>query len=234
MSEPFEFEGDEVTDFTAQLPSASLEAPAAYPRGTLLNLSVQVRVKSVRLEEDRKGNLSRKHILALEDVSILDVLTPAQRKALIEAAEQAAEQQDNTISEEQHIEDVLPGQTTIDDFAVAAAESAETEPAQLHHELAESDTYSPFDREDPRNHLQPGDLENTTKFDYVPDGAEGKDGEADPDAPEWDGDDAIQFAHGKEPISDYEATDDDDEDHEHDWMDEEEDFAHGVRVEVEF
>lgn len=117
MSEPFEFEGDEVTDFTAQLPSASLEAPQAYPRGTILNLSVQVRVKSVRLDEDRKGGLVRKHILALEDVSILDVLTPEQRKALVDAAEQAAtaEELGRTISEEQHIEDVLPGQTTIDE-----------------------------------------------------------------------------------------------------------------------
>lgn len=127
MSEPFEFEGDEVTEFTAQLPSASLEAPAAYPRGTILTLNVQVRVKSVRLDEDRKGNLSRKHILAFEDVSIADVLTPEQRRALIAAAEQHAADlaAGGTITEEEHLEDVLPGQTTIEEqLAEAATESA--------------------------------------------------------------------------------------------------------------
>jgi hypothetical protein len=93
MSDAFSFEGDEVTNFTAQLPSAMLEAPEAYQRGTLLTLTVQVRVKSVRIEEDRKGNLSRKHILALEEVNVTDVLTPAQRQALIDAAAAAVEEE---------------------------------------------------------------------------------------------------------------------------------------------
>jgi hypothetical protein len=178
----FEFEGDEVTDFAVQLPSTTIEASDAYTRGTLMNLNVQVRVKSVRLEEDRKGNLVRKHILAIEDVSVMDVLTPAQRKALIEAAQRAAEEEvaeqgatssSNLIPEEEHIEDVLPGQTTIDE------------------QIADSDdAYSPFDREDPRNHVQPGDLSAT-----------------------------------------HPAGEDEDDDSEHDWMDEEEEFAHGVRVE---
>lgn len=173
MSEPFEFEGDEVTDFTAQLPSASLEAPQAYPRGTILNLNVQVRVKSVRLEEDRKGKLFRKHVLALEDVSILDVLTPAQRKALIEAAEQAATAQTDestTIAEEQHIEDVLPGGSSIEDQLA---------------DVAAGEVTGDHDAEEPRATTTPA------------------------------------------------AVDDDDP--EHAWMDEEEeDFAHGVRVEVGF
>lgn len=123
MTDPFEFEGDEVTDFKAQLPSATLEAPEAYPRGTLLTLTVQVRVKSVRIEEDRSGQLSRKHILSLEDVTVTDVLTPAQRKALIDAAAVAAEQVvasrepgSYTVPEEfEPQDDALPGQTTIED-----------------------------------------------------------------------------------------------------------------------
>jgi hypothetical protein len=86
MSEPFEFEGDEVTDFTAMIPSLSLEADQAYPRGTYLTLKVEVRVRSVRIEEDRKGNLSRKHVLAIEDVQILERLTPDQRRALLAQA----------------------------------------------------------------------------------------------------------------------------------------------------
>jgi hypothetical protein len=93
-SAAFTFEGDEVTDFTAQLPSAKLEAPEAYPRGTYLTLQVEVRVKSVRLEEDRHGNLTRHHVLALESCAITETLTPAQRRELIEAAEKAAQEVD--------------------------------------------------------------------------------------------------------------------------------------------
>lgn len=89
-SAAFEFEGDEVSNFTAQIPAVKLDADAAYPRGTYLTLRVVVRVKSVRLEEDRKGALARNHILALEECTITDTLTPAQRRALLEAAERAA------------------------------------------------------------------------------------------------------------------------------------------------
>lgn len=104
----FEFEGDEVTNFTAQLPSATLEAPEAYQRGTLLTLSVQVRVKSVRLEEGRNGELTRKHILALEECNVTDVLTPSERKALIEAA-LAAE-----------VEEAAPGEYTVTEVPESA------------------------------------------------------------------------------------------------------------------
>ena len=162
MSESFE---DEVPTYTAQLPSATLEAEQEYPRGTILNLNVQVRVIGFTENEDKKGNLIHKHNLALEEVSIIDFLTPAQRKALIEAAEREAEEQarllaGGTIPEEEHIEDVLPGQTTIeeqlaahheewasgrmshegeddeeDEWSRAVKESAESEPEQLHREL---------------------------------------------------------------------------------------------------
>jgi hypothetical protein len=156
MSEPFEFEGDEVTDFTAQLPSATLEAPAAYPRGTLLTLAVQVRVKSVRIDEDRKGGLSRKHMLALEECVVTDVLTPVQRKALIEAA------------------------------------------AAVDEELQEE--------------MLPPSADYTVPEEFEP------------------SDDVVVFAHGNEPVGDYEpiegktsVADDEDDDAEHSWMDEDED-----------
>ena len=84
-----EFEGDEVSAFAACLPATRLEAPEAYQRGTILTLQVEVRVRSVRLEEDRKGNLSRNHMLALENVSIIGSETPAERRAAAEAAHEA-------------------------------------------------------------------------------------------------------------------------------------------------
>jgi hypothetical protein len=89
--EVFQFEGDEVSNFTAQIPAVKLEAPEAYPRGTYMTLQLQVRVKSVRLEEDRKGDLVRNHVLALEECTITESLTPDQRRAIVEAAERAAQ-----------------------------------------------------------------------------------------------------------------------------------------------
>lgn len=89
----FEFEGDEISDFSAQIPSTKLEAPNAYPRGTILDLRLQVRVRSVRLDEGRSGALTRNHILAIEECNIVGVMTPAQRAALL-AELQAAEAAD--------------------------------------------------------------------------------------------------------------------------------------------
>jgi hypothetical protein len=151
MSESFTFEGDEVTNFTAQLPSATLEAPEAYQRGTLLTLSVQVRVKSVRLEEGRDGELTRKHVLALEECNVTDVLTPAERKALIEAA----------LATE--AEEADPGEYTVTEVPEAS--------------------------------------------------------------------DFVTFAHGEEPVSDYEAPASvDDDDPEHAWMDD--DDEPGVHADI--
>lgn len=124
----FSFEGEEVTDFSAQLPSAKLEAPEAYPRGTLLTLQVQVRVKSVRIDSDKHDNLVRNHILALEECNITEVLTPAVRAELIAKAEAAAEAQAAahfTVREEYTTTDALvepiPGQTTIEDVIAEQA-----------------------------------------------------------------------------------------------------------------
>lgn len=113
MTEPLNDADDLLPSYTAQLPSATLEAEQEYPRGTILNLNVQVRVIGFTENEDRKGNLIHKHNLALEEVSIIDFLTPAQRKALIAAAEAEAEAAaarlaaGARIPEESHIEDEL-------------------------------------------------------------------------------------------------------------------------------
>lgn len=88
---PFSFEGEEVIDFSATLPSAKLEAPEAYPRGTELTLQVRVRVRSVRIDSDKHDNLVRNHMLALDECTIIDVLTPQMRAALVAAAEAEAE-----------------------------------------------------------------------------------------------------------------------------------------------
>lgn len=107
-----EFEGDEVSDFTAQIPSMTLETDQAYPRGTYLTLQVEVRVRSIRIDEDRKGNLSRKHVLAIEDVKILERLTPEQRRAFLAQATAA-------------VEDGAPVELTFDDADADAFDDAD-------------------------------------------------------------------------------------------------------------
>jgi hypothetical protein len=72
----FEFEGDAVTDFLGVLPKIVVECPEAYPRGTLLSLNVEVRVRSVNLEETRKGDLVRKHVFAIEAITVKDKVDP--------------------------------------------------------------------------------------------------------------------------------------------------------------
>lgn len=123
----FEFEGDEISDFSAQIPSTKLEAPVAYPRGTILDLRLQVRVRSVRLDEGRGGALTRNHILAIEECSIVGVMTPAQRAALLaelqaaEAAEAEAEADEAPVIEEDIDAEVI-------DEDVEAAESLVVDP----------------------------------------------------------------------------------------------------------
>lgn len=73
-----EFEGALVTDMDARLPAIKVECPEAYKRGTILKLTMEVRVKSVRLEENRDGDLTRSHIFAVESVNVDEVYDPAE------------------------------------------------------------------------------------------------------------------------------------------------------------
>lgn len=198
----FEFEGDEVSDFVVQLPAATLDADEAYTRGTLMTLNVQVRVKSVRIEEDRKGNLIRKHILVMEEASIRDVLTPERRRELIALAEAEA-LREYTVQEEpeatdDQATDEIPGQLTVDEVLAEQA-----------GELA--DTYA-------RTHTAPeGDKWATGAFPV--------DTAAFTDAPTQE--ESIEEDVEVIPAA---ATATDDDDPEHAWMDEEDDGKSGVQV----
>lgn len=72
----FTFEGDFVHDLEGKLPAMTVEMPEAYTRGTVLRLNVEVRVKSVRLEENRKGDLVRQHVFALESINLAAAFKP--------------------------------------------------------------------------------------------------------------------------------------------------------------
>lgn len=73
-----EFEGALITAHEGRLPSIKVECPEAYKRGTILKLTMEVRVKSVRLEENRDGDLTRSHVFAVESVNVDEVYDPAE------------------------------------------------------------------------------------------------------------------------------------------------------------
>lgn len=72
----FAFEGDLIHDLEGKLPAMTVEMPEAYNRGTVLRLQVEVRVKSVRHEENRKGDLVRQHVFALESINLVSSYKP--------------------------------------------------------------------------------------------------------------------------------------------------------------
>lgn len=118
MEQALEFEGQEITQFFASIPAIKVEADQSYARGTYLNLSVQVRVRSARFEETKQGDLQKVHVMAIESLDVKSVITPEQIRAQLEA-EQAAAEQAQADPEEEEVEEPIA--------AVAEADGAEEE-----------------------------------------------------------------------------------------------------------
>jgi len=74
-----EFEGAFVRAFEAKLPAITLDMPEGYLRGTHLRIDVEVRVRDVGYNEDKRGDLTRQHTLALEEIRLADAFDPANR-----------------------------------------------------------------------------------------------------------------------------------------------------------
>jgi hypothetical protein len=70
------FEGDLVTASEGRLPAITFEMPDSYARHTVLRMMIEVRVKNVRYEEGRKGELTRQHVLALESIALKSAFQP--------------------------------------------------------------------------------------------------------------------------------------------------------------
>lgn len=79
----FQFEGDFIQDLEGKLPAMTVEMPEAYARGTVLRLNVEVRVKSVRHEENRKGDLVRQHVFALESINLAAAFKPEEDRSSV-------------------------------------------------------------------------------------------------------------------------------------------------------
>ena len=93
MTDSFQFEGDLIQDLEGKLPAMTVEMPEAYARGTVLRLLVEVRVKSVRHEENRKGDLVRQHVFALESINLAAAYKPEEAKDSVGGSASATPEQ---------------------------------------------------------------------------------------------------------------------------------------------
>lgn len=73
-----ESDGEYIQSFLGKLPAITLDMPVGYRRGTHLKFEVEVRVRGILDDEDRKGNLHRTHTFALEEVKLIGAYTAEQ------------------------------------------------------------------------------------------------------------------------------------------------------------
>lgn len=77
-----EFEGEYVRLMIGKLPGINLEMDYGYARGTHLKLELEVRVRSVNVDEiaagKNKGELVREHKFAIEEAKIIGAYTAEQ------------------------------------------------------------------------------------------------------------------------------------------------------------
>lgn len=71
------FEGEAVTEMEGRLPAVTFEMPKGYPRGTIIRVVSEWRVRNVRYEENRHGDLVRQHILAVQSIELAGSYNPA-------------------------------------------------------------------------------------------------------------------------------------------------------------
>lgn len=151
MDDIFEFEGDAVTDFLLAIPALKVESDTAYPRGTHINAKAEFRIRSVRIEEDRKGNLTRHHVLVAESFRVTSFLTPEQRRANFEAEEAAL------AAAAENEQGVTQEQPSGEDAAWAALSPEEQAEARRQAVDEEQHTHPGFGDEEMIGHEVPAD-----------------------------------------------------------------------------
>lgn len=172
-NEKAEIVPDEPITYTAQIPSTKLEVEGDWPKGTILNINLSLRVRGRVDGEDRKGNETLHHLLAVEEASIQSVLTPAQRKAAYEAVLAAGTPKEKVIDEEPGQED----QGTIEHPGIEAGEGVEhpadgtwspevsNEAGELVNELATEDWSDVEAKDAEKRQLQVQDVQRVEETD---------------------------------------------------------------------
>lgn len=82
-----DFDGTPIASIEARLPAFVVEMPQGYKRGTHLKLEIEYRVRSVRYEENRKGELTHQMVLAVEEVELKTIIRPEEEVTLLGAIE---------------------------------------------------------------------------------------------------------------------------------------------------
>jgi hypothetical protein len=76
----YEFEGAVVSACEGKLPPIVLDMPEGFVRDTHLRMLVEVRVRSIRYEENRAGELIRQHVFALDSVQLVAAFRPGEAR----------------------------------------------------------------------------------------------------------------------------------------------------------
>lgn len=98
---PASFEGDVISAMEGRMAPIVFDMPEGYARGTILRMEVEVRIKNVRYEEDRKGQLIRQHVLVLETIALKAAYQP--HEAVEPVGGSAAPKQEQTPEEAEEI-----------------------------------------------------------------------------------------------------------------------------------
>jgi len=103
MTNPAQFEGEEVSGFTAQIPTTKIdELPEPLTRGTRIVINGTYRVKGVVLKDGPDGTTIRHHLLAFEEGAIGQITTPDEIRAAAAAALAAELELNQNFSVEEH------------------------------------------------------------------------------------------------------------------------------------
>lgn len=100
-----EFEGEMVRAMLGKIPAINMEMPVGYARGTHLKVELELRVRSVRVEEDRRGDLTREHIFALEEIKLVGAYTADDLDPGVGGSASASAAQDDDDSDERSEEE---------------------------------------------------------------------------------------------------------------------------------
>ena len=73
-----EIEGEVVREMTGIIPRLVFTMPVGYRRNTHLRFEIEVRVRDWSFKENGKGELSREHVFALEEITLVGAYTAAQ------------------------------------------------------------------------------------------------------------------------------------------------------------
>lgn len=99
MGDIKQFEGADVIDYQAKLPAVTVDCDD-YPRGTIIRVATDYRVKGVRYEENAEGQVVRVHVLAVEDIAVVANFHPSQNRSTVGGSASGTPEQTDEGAEE--------------------------------------------------------------------------------------------------------------------------------------